>query len=378
VKRVRVVLAILLIGALIAALMRSQYTTEPFHVSGFIEADDVRVGSRVGGRVLRVHVEEGQHVQVGALLVELEPFDLEEQVAEAKALRAGRAADLARLLAGYRPQQADEARARRDQRQAELQQLVHGPLPREIAKANAQVKLAEAEYELAKLENERAKRLLERKTVSRQELDRTTRGLRVAEAKLEVRKQELGLLREGTRAEQLARGRAALAQAEAALALVESGYRAETIAAAKASLAAADAAIAALGRRLEELRIRAPTEGLVEAVELRPGDLVAPNAPVLSLIDPGSLWVRAYVPEQALSIRIGDGVEVSVDAFPGKRFPGRISYVARQAEFTPRNVQTPEERSKQVFRIKVTLGSGADGLRAGMAADVWFDGAGAR
>ena len=358
--------------------MRSQHTTEPFHVSGFIEADDVRVGSRVGGRVLRVHVEEGQHVQVGALLVELEPFDLEEQVAEAKALRAGRAADLARLLAGYRPQQADEARARRDQRQAELQQLVHGPLPREIAKANAQVKLAEAEYELAKLENERAKRLLERKTVSRQELDRTTRGLRVAEAKLEVRKQELGLLREGTRAEQLARGRAALAQAEAALALVESGYRAETIAAAKASLAAADAAIAALGRRLEELRIRAPTEGLVEAVELRPGDLVAPNAPVLSLIDPGSLWVRAYVPEQALSIRIGDGVEVSVDAFPGKRFPGRISYVARQAEFTPRNVQTPEERSKQVFRIKVTLGSGADGLRAGMAADVWFDGAGAR
>jgi multidrug resistance efflux pump len=110
----------------------------------------------------------------------------------------------------------------------------------------------------------------------------------------------------------------------------------------------------------------------VEALELRPGDLTAPGAPVLSLRDTSRMWVRAYVPENRLDIRLHQEMTVTVDSFPGQPFRGAVTFIAPEAEFTPANVQTPEERSKQVFRIKVTLREGLEQLRPGMAADVWL------
>jgi multidrug resistance efflux pump len=106
---------------------------------------------------------------------------------------------------------------------------------------------------------------------------------------------------------------------------------------------------------------------------LQPGDLVFANAPAVSLIDMQRVWVRAYVPEDRLDLALGDRLPVTVDSYPGKRFTGEITFISRQAEFTPSNVQTPEERSKQVFRVKVTLVDGLDQLRPGMAADVWLE-----
>jgi membrane fusion protein YbhG len=111
-------------------------------------------------------------------------------------------------------------------------------------------------------------------------------------------------------------------------------------------------------------------------VELHPGDLVIANAPVISLMDTRSLWVRAYVPENRLQQKVGEKLRVSVDSFPSQRFAAHLSFIARQAEFTPGNIQTPEERSKQVFRIKVVLDEGLDRLRPGMSADVWLGDAG--
>ena len=102
-------------------------------------------------------------------------------------------------------------------------------------------------------------------------------------------------------------------------------------------------------------------------------ELAPANAPVITMTDTRRLWVRAYVPEDMLSIAAGQRVAVSVDSFPDERFAGHIGFIARQAEFTPGNVQTPEDRSKQVFRIKVFLDEGLDRLRPGMAADVWLD-----
>ena len=121
--------------------------------------------------------------------------------------------------------------------------------------------------------------------------------------------------------------------------------------------------------------IRAPVGGVVEALALRPGDLLAANAPALLLLDPSRLWVRAYVPEGRLTLTLGQEVSLQVDPFPGERFRGRVSYIAGEAEFTPGNVQTPNERSKQVFRIKVSLVDGLDRLRPGMSADVVLDSA---
>jgi multidrug resistance efflux pump len=209
---------------------------------------------------------------------------------------------------------------------------------------------------------------------AREELDRATNELKTAQQRLQVRQEELNLLLEGTRAEDIEEAKAQLEEAQQAWQLRLKGYRTEEIAQAKAAMDAAQATLQSIEQQVAELKIKAPVDAVVEAVELQPGDLVGANAPVISLMDTSHLWVRAYVPENRLRYEIAQKVEVSVDSFPGERFAGHISFIARQAEFTPGNVQTPEERSKQVFRIKVTLDAGLDRLRPGMAADVWLEG----
>jgi multidrug resistance efflux pump len=227
--------------------------------------------------------------------------------------------------------------------------------------------------ELADTNFRRVESLVERNAATREEMDRATEQLRVTRAALQVRDEELGQLLEGTRPEEIAEAEARLNQAGAQWKLFQAGYRAEEIAEAEAAMNAAQSALAVIERQVAELAIRAPGEGIVEAVELQPGDLTAGSAPVISVMDTSRLWVRAYVPENRLSVQTGQKVTVTVDSFPGEKFAAHLSFVAREAEFTPGNVQTPEERSKQVFRIKATLDEGLDRLRPGMAADVWLE-----
>jgi multidrug resistance efflux pump len=366
----------ILIATVAAVLAISLFVAQgregPLVVSGILEADEIRVGSRVGGRVARVHVEEGQRVAVGDPLVELQAFDLDALRAQAEALVAARRAEHERVKAGYREEEIAQAQARRAQSEAKLALLVAGPREQEIQAGRARVELAGAEFELAELEHERARQLHSEKVDSQDNVDRKLTEVKVSRATLEMRKQELALLELGTRAEEITRARAELQEAVAAEKLVAIGYRPEEVASALAELQAAEAALGVIESRRGELAILSPIEGTVEAIDLRPGDLVGADAPVLSLVDPTRLWVRAYVPENRLDLQLEQQVELAVDSFPAERFPGRIGFIARSAEFIPRNVQTPEERSKQVFRIKVYLESGTDRLRPGMAADVYL------
>lgn len=360
---------------LATALWWSQHGSDALVVSGFVEADHIRLGSRVGGRISLVHAEEGDRVDAGAALIELEPFDLREQRAGAEAALASARAELARLEAGLRTEERTQARARRDRLAAELERLMNGPRDEELATGRTWVALAEAELELATIEEGRARQLHQEGVETAARLDRAVTAKEVAQASLAVRRDALALLDEGTRKEELDAMRAEVTEAEAALALAEQGYRAEEVEQARAAVAAAESTLARVDRHLEELVIRAPVGGVVEALALRPGDLLAANAPALLLLDPSRLWVRAYVPEGRLTLTLGQEVSLQVDPFPGERFRGRVSYIAGEAEFTPGNVQTPNERSKQVFRIKVSLVDGLDRLRPGMSADVVLDSA---
>ena len=371
--RKRILGFIVTVVVLIAALIYSQHSAGPFKVSGYIEADDARVGSRIGGRVRAVHVEEGQKVKAGDALIELEPFDLQERRAEAAAQLAAKRADFEKMSHGFRSEEIAEAKARRDQLEAQYERLVNGPRKQEIAAAEAQLRLAEANLELAQTTYNRTSSMLIGDATSRQQLDQTIAELKVATQTVELRHEDLSLLREGTRREEIAQAKAQLDEADQVWKLRSNGYRSEEIAQARASMEAAQASLDSIDRQMEELVIKAPTEGVIEAVDLEPGDLVAPNAPVLSLLDTTHLWVRAYVPENRLNLEIGHKVTISVDALPGVRFRGHVTFIAREAEFTPSNAQTPEERSKQVFRIKVTLDEGMDRLRPGMSADVWIE-----
>ncbi len=369
----RAIAIVLLACVLGVALFARQWQEGQQKVSGFIEADEIRVGSRVGGRVRSVSAVEGAHVKQGDPLVELEPFDLQERRAEAAAMLAERKAALDKALAGFRAEEIAQVKARTEQLAAQLEKLKNGPREQELAAAQAELELAQAELKLANVNHQRTEGLYAKGAASRELMDQANNELATAQARLQVRRENLDLLKEGTRKEDIAAAEAQLEEATQAWKLQTAGYRSEDIAEARAAVQAAEAALAAIDEQMRELKITAPVKGYIEAVELQPGDLVGGNAPAISLIDLEHLWVRAYVPENQLAIKIGQAVKVTVDSFPKQTFAGKISFIARQAEFTPGNVQTPEERSKQVFRIKVELIEGRDVLRPGMAADVWLD-----
>lgn len=359
--------------AAVALLWWSQRPAGESFVSGVVEADNVRVGSRIGGRIEAVNVEEGQSVKRGDLLLTLEPFDLAERLSEARQRAAAAEALAAKLHGGFRPEEIEQARARRDRLKARLDELAAGPRPLELAILQDKLDVAEAELRRAEIEFQRVTELVSQDRAKQLELDDATRTRDTWAARAAEARNTLALAREGTRTEELSQARAALAEAEQALAMTQHGYRAEELAEADANVGAAKAAVAVIERQLSELRVLAPIDGVVEAVDLEPGDLIAPNAPVISILDPAELRVRAYVPAARLNLRNGDAVAVRVDGFPGRRFRAHVTFVSREAEFTPMNVQTPEERVKQVFRIKVTLDEGRDVLRAGMTADVLLE-----
>jgi multidrug resistance efflux pump len=320
-KRLLPIVIVALALVLLAALYYSQRRRGPLQVSGFIESDEIRVGSRVGGRVAKVPAVEGQSVQRGDLLVELEPYDLQHRKTEAQAQLASR--------------------------QAEYEKLKSGPRKQEIAAAEARLNQAIASEKLAEQTLARVKANYERNAASRDEFDTAVDQLSVAQSATIVRRQELDQLKEGSRVEDIAEAKAAVEAAEAVLRVIDD--------------------------QIAELTIESPVNGTVEAVDLQAGDLVAANAPVLSLMDTSRLWVRAYVPENRMNLQVNQLVRVRADSFPKREFKAHVSFISRQAEFTPGNVQTPEERSKQVFRIKVDLDDGLDVLRPGMSADVILD-----
>jgi HlyD family secretion protein len=372
--KTRLIAFAVIVAVLVGALVWSRQRHVPLVVSGFIEADEIRLGSRVGGRVLAVHVDEGDAVSKGQTLVELDPFDLKEKEAAQVAARQRAQVEYEKLSQGYRPEEIAQAEARVKQLQASFDKAKNGPRPQEVDTAKAELNVAQAALKLAKDNHQRALKLYEQQATTQENYDRAVSELESAAASVNARTEQLALLEAGTREEEIRAAEALLEESRAALDLVRKGYREQDVQAAYASMQEAEAALHAVQSQLRELNVTAPLEGDIEAIELQPGDLIGANAPAISLLDRNSLWVRAYVPENELGIKIGQKVDVTVDSYPGEKFEGEIIFVSRQAEFTPSNVQTPEERAKQVFRIKVQLPSADGKLRPGMAADVWLGG----
>lgn len=366
-------MALVVVFVLGGLITYSQTRHQPKRVSGFIEADEIRLGSRVGGRVAKVHVKEGQTVFAEQALLELEPFDLLEREKEAALTLAARQAEYRRLATGLRNEEVAQAKAHYDQLQAKLDLLEAGPREQEISAAAARLRSAQAELKLAEQLYERHSTLSQTNAITAAELDRTKQVLESAMAMLTVRENELELLKLGSREEDICAARAALEEAKQAWQLASKGYRPEAIDQAKAARDAAEAALDAIGRQREELVIKSPLVGIIDSLDLQPGDMVGTGAPVLSVVDHQHLWVRAYVPQNDVGLQVGQELRITIDSFPGRSFTGKVSFIARQAEFTPNNVQTPEERAKQVYRIKVMLNEVGTQIRPGMTADVWLD-----
>jgi HlyD family secretion protein len=213
---------------------------------------------------------------------------------------------------------------------------------------------------------------------ARAALERTHRGPRseeVARARINWqaaetdRKRFEDLLRDGVVGQRdYDRAQVAEATARQTLAELERGSRREDIDAAQAQLAQAEQALAYVERQHDELAIASPAKARIESLDLRPGDLLAPNQPAATLLEEDQLWVRVYVPEPKLGlVQVGQAAAVRIDTFPDREFPGRVAEIRHQAEYTPRNVQTLDQRNDQFFGVKVTIDPAPE-LRPGMAA----------
>lgn len=342
-----------------------------FVISGIIEADDIHVGSKVGGRVLKVLAKEGRTVKAGDVLVLLEPNEINASLAEALAALRQNEARLAQLVAGYRQEEIEQAEAAVKQYQEELAKRVSGPRQQEIDQTRAEWLAAKAQHENAQKFSQRMRELIERELIAHQEYDDARTKAEEAEQRMRSAKERYDLLVAGTRKEEVAQARHRLAEAEARLRQLRSGYRKEEIAQARAGMEMARARVELLKTQLEETVVKAPVDAVVEVLDLEPGDLVAAGKPVATLLRTNGLWVRAYLPENRLGfVRPGLKVVVRVDSFPNRRFSGTVRRVGRQAEFTPRNVQTSEERVLQVFQMEVVVDDPEGLLRPGMNADV--------
>lgn len=370
---IRMIVFAAAIVALAGAIYYSQQQTANRMVSGVIEADEIRLGSRVGGRVAIVHIREGDVVEPGQTLIEFEPYDLLEREQQALAELAMREAELERLQNGLRPEEIQQAEARVAQIRAQLELLENGPRPEEIQAAQERLSAAEAELQLAQREYDRRAKLIQTEAISKAELDAAREQFEAARAKREIARNELAILEQGTRPEELAQIRARLKEAELALELARQGNRIEDIRRAQAARDAARSALQAIRIQKQELKITAPTAGRIDALDLHPGDLVAAGAPAATLLTTDRLWFRTYIPQRWMDLKEGQTVSVVIDNFPDQTFPGTVSFVARQAEFTPSNVQTSDERAKQVYRSRLELSDPEGRLRPGMTGNLFLE-----
>jgi HlyD family secretion protein len=288
--------------------------------SGTVEATEAQLGFTAAGRIEAIHVREGDRLQAGTELARLDRTELEARRAQAVAQLAAARAQLAELVRGSRPEEIGQGEAAVNARRETL---------------------LDAERDL-----DRTRRLFEGGAVPRENLDKAAMSVEIA--------------------------RSQLRQAEEQLRLLEQGPRRERIDAQRAQVTQAEAAIQAIDATLANTVILASFDATVTVRHREPGEIIGPGAAVLTLMNANDRWVRIYVPEDRIgAVRMGMPAAISSDTYPDKTYPGEVVFIASQAEFTPKSVQTTEERVRLVYAVKVRITADPDlELKPGMPADV--------
>lgn len=320
-QRVLIVVPVVIVAAVAAfLLLRRGGAGGGLAAAGTVEATEAALGFTVPGRLAAVTVDEGDTVSAGAALAWLDR-------AETAARR-------------------DQAAAQTAAARAALLELERGSRPEEISAARAAARVAADRLEDAARDAERATALRAENVISPQQLEKAVTARALAASQLD--------------------------QAREQLRLVEIGPRQERVAAARAQLAAAEASVRSLEATLALMEVRAPFAGTITVRHREPGEVLAAGSPVLTLLHRDDRWVRIYVPEHRIgAVHVGQGASITTDTFRDRGFDGRVVAIASEAEFTPKTVQTQEERVKLVYAVKVRITGDPDGvLKPGMPADV--------
>lgn len=324
-KRLITIVVVLLVAATATYLFafRNASAAEPA-VSGTVEATDADLGFQVPGRIATIGPHEGDRVKAGDTLAVLDRTELAARQAQARAALDAARAGLTELERGARSEERAQAQE---------------------ADSTAGARLADAQRDF-----ERTQKLFQGGAVPREAFDKSSLALDVA--------------------------RSAKAQADEQLKLVQAGPRTERIEAQRAAVEQAQAAVHQADAAMDNGVIRAPFDGVVTVREREPGETIGAGTPVVTVMNLNDRWVRIYVREDRIgAVKLGQPASISTDTYAGKSYPGAVSFIASQAEFTPRNVQTAEERVKLVYAVKVRItGDSSDDLKPGMPADVKLGG----
>ncbi|MCX8043827.1 MAG: efflux RND transporter periplasmic adaptor subunit [Desulfobacterota bacterium] len=287
--------------------------------TGTIEATQIDVRAEVGGQILKLYVDEGSRVKPGDLLAEIDREKIECEL--------------------------QAARGRVQELEARLSLLQHGYRQEEVAKAREALREAEVLMVDAQRDNERISRLFTEGVVSHSVRDSAEAAYNAALQRYKRAQQEYALLQEG--------------------------FRSEEIAAAQAAWESAVASQRRIERSLRDATVRSPVTGIISERYVEPGELVSPGSILYSITDLTDIWIMAYVSEKNLGkIKVGQSGYVIIDTYPNEKFPGTVVFISPEAEFTPKNIQTKEERVKLVYAVKVKLSNEREILKPGMPADV--------
>jgi len=372
-KKLILLIPVVIIAGVVAyryVRQRLEYNPNIIRVSGNMEVTDVELSFRIAGWVEKRLVSEGQSVQAGQDVAVLDGTELSQEVGLREREVAAAQAVLAELEAGSRAEEIAEAEAAVAQAQGKVDELEAGSRPQEIATARAAVTRAQADADYRKTDLARMEKLHGSGAATEQELDASRTAYAVAQARLREAQEQLKLVEEGPRIEQIEQAKAALVQAEQRLALVRKGPRQEAIDQVRARLQQAQQALAISRTRLAYTSLHSPVTGLVLSENVEAGEFVAAGTPIVTVADLNNIWLRAYINETDLGrVKVGQSVRVTTDTYPDKVYEGHISFIASEAEFTPKNVQTQKERVKLVYRVKITMANPDMELKPGMPAD---------
>ena len=367
---VLLVVAALAVGGPLASRFLNSLGVPTIQVTGNMEATQVDVSAKIAGRILSLRVREGDRVTEGQLLVRLDGAELKAEVERAEAALTSAEAQLRDLLAGARREEIEEARATVDRAQSQLNDLLAGSRREEIEQAREAMRSAEATRVWTERDLKRAQELFAKELIAMQEVDRARQAYEVAVAQERSARANLQMVEAGPRRDQIEAARAQLKAVRDHLDLLLAGPRPFQVEAARGQVSQARAALDLAGSRLREAAIVSPINGVVLRKNLEAGEMANSGVSILTLVDPTDLWLRAYVPETDIGrIKVGMAARITIDAYKDRTFSGKITEIASEAEFTPKNVQTKKERVNLVFRIKIAVDNPQGLLKPGMPAD---------
>jgi HlyD family secretion protein len=378
-NKIRILLLIIIVavgigGAVKYGSDRKASNPGEIRVSGNIEVTQVDLSFRIPGWVSKRLVDEGEIVTAGQTIATLDPTELNQEVDRLTAAAETAQSVLAELQAGSRPEEIAQAQAALQRAKSRLDELVAGSRPQEIAAAQAAVDRAKAEVVFAEANLKRMKDTLQSGAVAQDQYENSRMAFAVAEGKLQEAEERLKLANEGSRKEQIAQGKAAVEEAEAMATLVKNGPRKETIDQARSTLRQSQQALAIARTRLSYATLVSSVAGVVLSKNVESGEFVAAGTPIVTVGNLKDIWLRAYIVETDLQrVKVGQLASVFIDSSPDKPFKGRVSFIASEAEFTPKTVQTSKERIKLVYRIKIDIDNPDMELKPGMPADALIE-----